>query len=385
MDLTRTNLSNQQDLWKKREDTLWTEEIILNMGPQHPSTHGVLRLVLHTDGEVIKKCVPHLGYLHRGIEKNSEHKEYLQIIPLWDRADYLSSMHMSYLITFAAESLMKVEVPRRAEYIRVICMELQRIASHLIWFGTFALDSGAVTPIFYAFRERELVIDLLELASGARLLYNYIRPGGVRMDVNREFLIRLEKFLKHFQDYLDEYEELYTGNAIFINRAKNVGILKKEDAINWGASGPVLRGSGVKWDIRKDEPYSVYEEFDFDIPSGERGDVLDRYNVRFYEMRQSHRILKQALEGFPEGKYTARVPTSIKPEEGEVYVRIESPRGELGCYLVSDGGKVPYRLHVRAPSFVNLSALDVMLRGHLIADVVLILGSIDIVVGDIDR
>lgn len=382
MDRYRTSTPN---LWEKRADTLLTEEMVLNMGPQHPSTHGVLRLVLETDGEVIKKCTPYIGYLHRGIEKQSEHKEYLQIIPLWDRADYLSSMHMSYIITFAAESLMKIEVPRRAEYIRVICMELQRIASHLIWFGTFALDSGAITPIFYAFRERELVLDLLELASGARLLYNYIRPGGVRMDINREFCHRLEKFIIHFEDYLDEYEELYTKNAIFINRAKNVGVLRSEDAINFGASGPVLRGSGVKWDIRKDEPYSVYEEFDFEVPTGENGDVLDRYNVRFYEMRQAIRIVKQALEGLPEGKYTARVPTSIKPEKGEVYVRIESPRGELGCYLVSDGGKVPYRLHVRAPSFVNLSALDIMLRGHLIADVVLILGSIDIVLGDVDR
>lgn len=375
----------QTDLWQKRADTLFTEEMVLNMGPQHPSTHGVLRLVLHTDGEVIKKCVPHLGYLHRGMEKHSEIKEYRQIIPLWDRADYLSSMHNSYIVTLAAESLLGVEVPRRAEYLRVMMMELQRLASHLIWFGTFALDSGAVTPIFYAFRERELVLDLLELASGARLLYNYIRPGGVRLDVTSEFMRRLKKFLVHFQDYLDEYEELYTGNAIFINRARNIGMLTAEEAISWGASGPTLRGSGVKWDLRKDEPYSAYEEFKFPVPVGERGDVLDRYNVRFLEMRASHEIIRQAMEGLPEGDYTAKLPTSIKVPPGEVYVRTESPRGELGAYLVSEGGKTPYRFHVRAPSFLNLSALDTMLRGHMIADVVLILGSIDITVGDTDR
>jgi len=355
------------------------------MGPQHPSTHGVLRLVLYTDGEVIKKCVPHLGYLHRGIEKLSELKEYRQIIPLWDRADYLSSMHNSYLVTFAVESLLGVEVPRRAEYLRVMMMELQRLASHLIWFSSFALDSGAITPIFYAFRERELVLDLLEFASGGRLLYNYIRPGGVRLDITTEFMRRLKKFLEHFQEYLDEYEELYTGNAIFIHRTRDIGTLTAEQAISWGASGPTLRGSGVDWDLRRDEPYGIYEEFKFPVPTGERGDVLDRYNMRFFEMRASHEIIRQAMEGMPGGEYLAKLPTSLKVPPGEVYVRVESPRGELGAYFVSDGGKSPYRFHVRSPSFVNLSALDTMLRGYMIADVVLILGSIDITVGDTDR
>ncbi len=378
-------LYGQPDLMEKRQDDLHTQELTLNVGPQHPSTHGVLRLVIVSDGEIIKSVEPHLGFLHRGMEKNSESREYRMLVPLWDRADYLSAMHMDYMVSSAAEALMEIEVPRRAEYIRVIMLELQRIASHLFWFASIALDSGATTPMFYAFREREKVIDLLELVSGARLLYNYIRPGGLRNDIDARFIENTSKFLKTFPAYLDECEQIYSGNAIFINRARKVGVLTKEAAIAYATSGPVLRGSGVPWDLRKDEPYSVYPEFSFDIPIGENGDVLDRYQVRFYEMRMSAEIVRQALEGLPEGGHTAKLPSVIKPKAGEVYVRQEASRGELGCYLVSEGGSKPWRFHVRPPSFVNLAALNKMARGHLFADLIMIFASLDVVLGDVDK
>jgi len=369
----------------RREDTLHTQELTLNVGPQHPSTHGVLRLVTVTDGEIIKELELHVGFLHRGMEKNSETREYRQLVPLWDRGDYLAAMHMEYMTSSAVEALLDLEVPRRAEYLRVMMLELQRIASHLFWFASLALDSGAVTPLFYALKEREKVIDLFELASGARLLYNYIRPGGVRRDVDAQFMAKLKLFLRDFNRYLDECEQLYTGNAIFINRARNVGILTREAAINHGVSGPVLRGSGVAWDLRKDEPYSVYPEFAFDIPIGETGDVLDRYEVRFYEMRMSAEIVRQAMEGLPPGDCSAKLAASFKTKPGEVYVRQEAARGELGCYLVSAGGRKPWRFHVRPPSFLNLAALNAMCRGYMFADLILILGSIDIVLGDVDK
>lgn len=380
-----SSLQNQPDLMYKRADDLLTQDITLNVGPQHPSTHGVLRLVVVSDGEIIKSVEPHLGFLHRGMEKNSEDREYRMLVPLWDRADYLSSMHMDYMVSSAAEALLEVEVPRRAEYIRVIMLELQRIASHLFWFASLALDSGATTPMFYAFREREKIVDLFEIASGARLLYNYIRPGGLRNDINELFIEKAKKFLKTFPSYLDECEQLYSGNAIFINRARNVGILSKETALSYAVCGPVLRGSGVPWDLRKDEPYSAYPEFDFDIPIGERGDVLDRYQVRFYEMRMAAEIIRQAIEGLPEGGYMAKLPPVIKPKAGEVFVRQEASRGELGCYLVSEGGSRPWRFHVRPPSFINLAALDILSRGHMFADLIIIFGSIDVVLGDVDK
>lgn len=380
-----SSLHEQLDLMQKRADDLLTQELTLNVGPQHPSTHGVLRLVVVSDGEIIKSVEPHLGFLHRGMEKNSEGREYRMLVPLWDRADYLSAMHMDYMVASAAEALLEVEVPRRAEYIRVIMLELQRIASHLFWFASLALDSGATTPMFYAFREREKIVDLFEIASGARLLYNYIRPGGLRNDINELFIEKAKKFLKAFPSYLDECEQLYSGNAIFINRARNVGILSKETALNYAVCGPVLRGSGVPWDVRKDEPYSAYPEFDFDIPIGERGDVLDRYQVRFYEMRMAVEIIRQAIEGLPEGGHMAKLPPAIKPKAGEVFVRQEASRGELGCYLVSEGGTKPWRFHVRPPSFINLAALDIMTRGHMFADLIMIFGSIDVVLGDVDK
>jgi NADH-quinone oxidoreductase subunit D len=368
-----------------RADNLGTQEMTLNVGPQHPSTHGVLRLVVVSDGEVIKAVEPHLGFLHRGMEKNSEGREYRQLVPLWDRADYLSAMHMDYMSASAAEALLEIEVPRRSEYIRVIMLELQRIASHLFWFASLALDSGAVTPLFYAFREREKIIDLFDMASGARLLYNYIRPGGVRNDVSALFMEKLAKFVREFPKLVDEYEQLYTGNAIFRKRAENIGVLSREAALNYAVSGPVLRGSGVAWDIRKDEPYSVYPEMSFEIPVGEKGDVLDRYEVRFFEMRMSNEIVRQAMEGLPEGDIAAKLPPVIKPKAGEVYVRQEASRGELGCYLVSDGTSKPWRFHVHPPSYLNLGALNEMTRGYMFADLIMIFGSIDVVLGDVDK
>lgn len=370
---------------EKRTDTLDTEDLILNMGPQHPSTHGVLRLKVKTDGEVVKEVVPYLGYLHRGIEKNCEQKEYLQFFPIVDRADYLSSMFNNMICTQAVENLMDVQVPDRAQWIRVIVMEMNRIASHLFWWGTFLLDLGALTPFFYALRDREDVMDILELASGARLLYNYIRPGGVRSDVNPAFIKKSHEFVKKFPGYIDEYEELVTGNAIFVERVTGVGVISKERAVARGLSGPMLRGSGVNWDLRKNEPYGAYPKFKFDVPVEDGCDVMARYKVRMMEMRQSTRIIKQALDGLPEGDHTAKVPAILKPKAGVTYARIESPRGELGAYLVSDGTKKPVRFHLRAPSFVNLAAIDEMSRGHMIADLVAILGSVDIVLGDVDR
>lgn len=379
--------SERFDILRSRQDSLPTDELTINFGPQHPSTHGVLRLEAKADGEVITKITPYLGYLHRGVEKNLESKEYLQGIPLLDRCDYLASMFNSYIMTACAEELAEIEAPRRAEWIRVIAMELNRISSHLLWWGTFLLDLGATSPLFYAFRDREAIQDMLELISGARLLFNYIRPGGVRADVTPEFMNNLSDFVKRFPPFIDEYEELVTGNAIFIERVTNVGTISKERAINWALSGPMLRGSGVNWDIRIDEPYSAYPEFQFDRAVEYEGDVMARYKVRMMEMRQSNRILKQAVEGLPEGPYTAKVPVSVKCKQGMTYRRIESPRGELGGFMVveADGAKKPWRFHLRAPSFVNLAAIEEMCLGYMIADMIAILGSVDIVLGDVDR
>jgi len=372
---------------ERRIDSLLTDEITINFGPQHPSTHGVLRLEAKASGEVITAITPHLGYLHRGVEKNLESKEFLQGIPLLDRCDYLSSMFNSYIMAACVEELTEIEVPRRAEWIRVVAMELNRIASHLLWWGTFCLDLGATSPLLYAFRDREDVIDLLELISGARLLYNYIRPGGVRGDVTPEFMKKLEGFTKRFPPYIDEYEELVTGNAIFIERVTNVGVISKERAVNWALSGPMLRGSGINWDLRINEPYSAYPEFTFDAAVENGCDVMARYRVRMMEMRQSNRMLKQAVEGLPEGSHTAKVPTSVRCKKGMTYRRIESPRGELGGFMITDQDKAkkPWRYHLRAPSFANLAAIEEMSKGYMIADMIAILGSIDIVLGDVDR
>lgn len=362
-----------------------TEEYYLNMGPQHPSTHGVLRLLLRIDGEVILDAFPDLGYLHRGIEKIAENRKYNQFLPFVDRIDYISGMLNEQGYCMAVEKLLGVQVPPRAEHLRVIVAELNRIASHLVWFGPFAMDLGAITPFLYAFREREKIIDLLESVSGQRLTYAYMRIGGVRFDLPEDFIGKAQEFCKYFKPKVDEYEKLFTENVIFLKRTKGIGILSQERAIDYGCTGPVLRGSGVKYDVRKDCPYSIYPELEFDIPTGEAGDSWDRYKVRIEEMRQSIRIIEQVIERLPAGEIIARLPKAIKPAPGEVYTRVESSRGDLGFFIVSDGSDFPYRLKIRAPSFSNLSVLRYLVRGLRVSDVVAVLGSIDIVLGEVDR
>ncbi len=364
---------------------LKTETLFLNMGPQHPSTHGVLRLGLTIEGERVVDLFADVGFLHRGIEKLAENRTYVQFIPLTDRLDYLAAMGNNLAFVLAVEELLEVEVPRRADYLRVIAAELSRLASHLVWLGSFANDLGAATPLLYCFREREDILDAFEVLCGARMTFNYVRFGGVARDATPTFVEKCRKFLSTFDKRVDEYEELLTGNAIFLSRTKGIGILYPEDARSYAASGPVLRGSGINWDLRKNAPYSVYPEMDFLIPTGTVGDVWDRYMVRVIEMRQSARILRQALDGLPEGDFKAKLPRVLKPAVGESYVRTEAPKGELGFYVVSDGTINPARVKIRSPSFINLGALATMSRGALVADLVAILGSIDIVLGEVDR
>jgi NADH-quinone oxidoreductase subunit D len=384
--------------------------MVLNIGPQHPSTHGVLRLVVELEGETIVKITPHIGYLHRAIEKLCETKTYQQCIPLTDRLDYLAPLSNNLGYVLAVEKLLGLEIPRRAQYLRVIMAELTRISSHLIWLGTHAMDIGAITVFLYTFREREATYDLFDLAHGARMNVSYMRVGGLARDIADDFLKRLKAFLDEFPKRIGEYETLLTRNRIWLNRTRGVGVLGAEDAIALGVSGPNLRASGVGWDLRKACPYSAYDEFDFNMAVGQNGDVYDRYLVRMTEMRESTRIIKQALEALPEGPIAADDPKVVfpskdllsrdmeslihhfklvaegfSPPEGECYVSIEAPRGELGFYIVSDGSPRPYRVKVRAPSFVNLQALSKMAEGRLIADLVAIIGSIDIVLGEIDR
>jgi len=364
---------------------LRTEEMLLNVGPQHPSTHGVFRLVVKVDGETIKEAIPVVGYLHRGTEKLAEDLTYTQIIPYTDRLDYLSSMLNNYALVQAVETLMGIQVPERAEFLRVIAMELNRIASHLVWWGTAILDLGATSPFIYAFRDREMIVNLLNELSGARLTFNYMRVGGVKWDAPKGWINKVSEFLPHMRKSLKEYHKLVTGNEIFLGRVKNIGVYDGETAKNYSLSGPTLRGSNVKYDIRKNQPYSIYERFDFDIPTGEDGDVYDRYMVRMKEMEQSIRILEQAVEQFPDqGEIMAKVPKIIKAPEGEVYTRMETSKGELGVHLVSKGKDKPYRLHLRRPSFINLQILPELLLGRSMADIPAILGAIDIVLGEVD-
>jgi len=362
-----------------------TEEMEINMGPQHPSTHGVLRLVLQLDGEEIKDVRPVIGYLHRGVEKLCEHRTYPMIEPLTDRLDYVAAISENLGWCGAVEALLGVTPPPRAGYIRVVLAELQRIASHLLWLGTHALDLGAMTVFFYTFRERELILDLFEAFCGARLTYNSMRIGGLYEDAPRGWLERVRHFLKIFPGRMREYEDLLTVNRIFVGRTRGVGVLSAADAVAWGVSGPPLRASGVNYDVRKAIPYSAYADFEFDVPLGENGDTYDRYLVRMEEMRQSARIVQQALDRMPDGEIRAKVPKYIRPPAGEVYHVVESPRGEQGFYVVSQGGEMPYRVRFRSPSFVNLQALPIMCRGRLVADVTAVIGSIDIVLGDCDR
>ncbi|WP_088012519.1 NADH-quinone oxidoreductase subunit D [Gottfriedia acidiceleris] len=362
-----------------------TEEMLLNVGPQHPSTHGVFRLVLKIDGEIIKEATPVIGYLHRGTEKIAENLQYTQIIPYTDRMDYLSAMTNNYVICHAVETMMDIKVPDRAEYLRVISMELGRVASHLVWWGTNLLDIGAVSPFLYAFREREMIINLLNELCGARLTFNYMRVGGVKWDAPEGWIEKVKEFIPYMREQLKGYHDLVSGNEIFINRVKGIGAYSQEDAINFSLSGANLRCTGVKYDLRKDAPYSIYDRFDFDVPVGTVGDAWDRYMCRMLEIEESLKILEQAVEQFPaEGDILAKVPKIIKAPKGEGYVRIESPRGEIGCYIASDGKKEPYRLKFRRPSFYNLQILPKLLQGENIANLITILGGIDIVLGEVD-
>ncbi|MDR7419722.1 MAG: NADH-quinone oxidoreductase subunit D [Armatimonadota bacterium] len=365
---------------------LRTEELMLNMGPQHPSTHGVLRLVVTLDGENIVEIQPDIGYLHSSVEKMMEYRTYLQSVALTDRGmDYLAALANEEAYLLAVETVGGIEVPRRAKYLRTIMLELQRLSSHLVWLGTFGNDIGAVTVFLYCFRERERIMDLFEQVTGGRLHHVYFRPGGVYEDLPAGWTDRVLQFCDEFLGRLEEYHELLTGNPIFLARLEGVGVLSREAAINMGACGPVARGSGVDFDVRKAFPYEVYAEMEFDVPVFPEGDCLARYKVRMEEMRQSVRIIRQAIAKLPAGEIRAKVPVNVKLPKGEAYVRTESPRGDLGIYLVSEGNDTPYRVKIRAPSFSNLYALTEAMRGGKVADVIAILGSSDIILPDVDR
>jgi NADH-quinone oxidoreductase subunit D len=363
-----------------------TDEMVINMGPQHPATHGVLRVVLKLDGEKVVDADVVIGYLHRGIEKLSENRDWTQIVLLTDRMDYVASAAANLAYVETVEKLMSLEVPRRAKYVRTILAELQRIASHLVWLGSHAMDIGAVTVFLYCLRERELILDLFEEYCGARLTYNSMRIGGLPLDVPPGWDKKVLQFCDLQLEKLVEYETLLTKNRIWLERTKRIGVISAADAISVGLCGPPLRGSGVKRDVRKDEPYAAYSEFEFDIAMGENGDTYDRYLVRLEEIRQSVRIIRQAVQGIPEGPIIGKVPRLIKPPAGETYHANESPKGEIGYFIASDGKSTsPYRMRVRPPSFCNLQALPRLVRGHLVADVIAIIGTIDIVLGEVDR
>jgi NADH-quinone oxidoreductase subunit D len=384
--------------------------MVLNMGPQHPSTHGVLRVVLEIDGETVVKLVPDIGYLHTGIEKTCEAKFYQQVVPLTDRIDYLCPMTNNLCYCLAIEKLLQLEIPERAQWMRVLLNELTRLNSHLVWLGTHAMDIGALTVFLYTFREREEILRIFEHVSGQRMMTSYFRIGGLALDPPFDFFDSVQALINVLPEKIDEYENLLTGNPIFINRLKNVGYLSAEDAIAFGVTGPPLRASGVDWDLRRDMPYSSYDKFRFEVPVSNDGDVWARYIVRLREMRESVKICQQALDGMPEGPIKADAPHVVLPDRekmktqmealiyhfkivtegfqvpaGEVYQAVESPRGEMGYYAVSDGTAKPYRVHMRNPSFATLQALETMCVGRLIADVVAVIGSIDIVLGEIDR
>lgn len=361
------------------------EEFIINMGPQHPSTHGVLRLLLTMRGEFIEDLVPDVGFLHRAIEKIAENRTYAQFMPFTDRIDYCASMPSNLAWAVAVEKLAHIEIPERAQYLRVIMTELNRIASHLIWLGTMSLDLGAFTPFLYAFRERERILDLFEMTCGQRLTYNYMRIGGVSQDIPPEFYENCKAFTKDFRKKVDDYEAILTYNPIFLSRTKDVALLPVDIGLSYGASGPTLRASGHDWDLRKVHPYSSYDKFSFEVPIGTKGDVWDRYIVRIQEMRECCAIVDQALEGLPEGPLKAKVPTLFKPAAGETFARIEAPRGEMGYYIIADGTTKPYRVKIRTASFGNLQLLRYLAKGWKIADLVAIFGSLDVILPEVDR
>jgi NADH-quinone oxidoreductase subunit D len=394
------------------DDSQRVDTMTINMGPQHPSTHGVLRLILTIEGETVVKAVPDIGFLHTGIEKTAEAKTYHQALVLTDRMDYLAPLCNNLGYSLAVEKLLGIEdeINDKIKYVRVLLAELQRIASHLVWLGTSALDLGAQSMFLYCFREREVILDVFEYVSGVRMMTSYICPGGLQADLPPGLDQKVQAFTREFPDRLREYHDLLTNNQLWLERTKGIAPLSVKDALAYGASGPVLRGSGVVWDTRKAFPYSGYEKFDFDIPVGTNGDVYDRYLVRMLEMEQSLKIVNQALEGMPAGRHRVSNPKIAPPPkwqitgsmealihhfklytegyrapEGEVFVRTESPKGELGFYIVSDGSAKPYRMHVRAPSFANLEVLPLMVKGQLLSDVIAAIGSIDIVLGEVDR
>ncbi|MBH0193403.1 MAG: NADH dehydrogenase (quinone) subunit D [Nitrospira sp.] len=386
------------------------EELLLNMGPQHPSTHGVVRVVLELDGERIVKATPDLGYLHRGVEKLAEGLAYMQIIPHTDRLDYVCAMANNYAYVRTVEKLLCITVPERAEYVRTIVAEMQRILGHLFWLGAQALDIGAMTVFFWTFRERETLLDMFEQLCGARLTLNYYRIGGVDSDFTPELVARLKTFLDTFPQMVSEYDSLLASNRIWLGRTKNIAVISGEDAVNFGLTGPSLRGSGVAYDVRKMEPYGVYHRVDWEVPVGKNGDTYDRYWIRVEEMRQSARIITQCLDQMPQGPIIADIPQYIpppkpqvmrdmeslihhfiiltqgfKPPKAETYCATEAPKGELGFFIISDGSPRPYRLKIRSPSFVHMGAFDHMARGYLISDIITIFGTYDIVMGECDR
>jgi NADH-quinone oxidoreductase subunit D len=393
------------------ERAITGETMLLNMGPHHPSTHGVLRVLLELDGEEIVTCLPDVGFLHTGIEKTIESKTYEKGVTLTDRMDYLAPMSNNAGYCLAVEKLVGLEVPYRAQIMRVICLELTRLNSHLVWLGTHAIDLGAMSVFLYAFREREMILKMFEMLSGQRMMGSYMRPGGVWRDFPEGFLQTLESFLEYFQPKIDDYERLLTKNPLWIDRTQGIGVIEPEQALAWGISGPSLRGSGVNWDLRKTMPYSSYDQFEFNVPVGEHGDVYDRYLVRILEMRESVKIIQQALKKLPaKGPFRSENRKFVPPPRAElgqsmeavihhfklwtegfsapdeeVFVSIESPRGELGVYLHGTGGPKPRRVHFKTPSFVHISSLPIMTQGHLIADLVAIIGSVDVVLGDCDR
>ena len=402
------NLEDLKHLVSERELTRETDQ--LNMGPQHPSTHGVLRLLLELDGETIITCIPDVGFLHTGIEKNMEAKTYEKAAVMTDRLDYLNTVGNVLAYCMAIEKLADLDVPPRAQAVRVILVELQRIASHLVWLGTHALDLAAMSVFLYCFREREAILDILEMCSGQRMMTTFFRPGGLWRDVPADFEIAVRRFIRTFPARIDQYHALLTKNPIFIDRTRNIGKISAADAIQWGLTGPSLRGSGPNYDVRKRQPYMGYEQYEFEVPTGSNGDVYDRYLVRMEEMRQSLRIAQQALDKLPYGPVRSNNRKYVPPPraelgesmeavihhfklwtegfnlpKGSVYSPVESPRGELGVYLESDGGPKPLRVHWRTPSFIHLQALPVLSKGHLVADLVGIIGSVDIVLGDSDR
>ena len=392
------------------ERALSGETMVLNMGPQHPSTHGVLRLVLELDGEIVVNCIPDIGFLHTGIEKNMEAKRYAQAEVMTDRIDYMHSVGNNLVYSLAVEKLGEIEVPPRAQAVRVILTELVRISSHLLWLGTSGLDVGAMSVFLYCMREREKILDIFELVSGQRMMTTYIRPGGLWRDVPVEFEKLVRDFTDSFPAAVDQYEDLLTKNEIFLDRTKNIGVINTQECLNWGITGPILRATGLAYDLRKAQPYSGYEQYDFDIPTRTEGDIYARYQVRIEEMRQSNRIVRQALDKLPYGPVRSNDRKFFPPPRseigvsmeslihhfkiwtegyklprGSVYTAVESPKGEQGVFLESDGGNKPYRIHYRTPSFAIVQIMPLLMKGHFVADVVAIIASTDIVLGDVDR